>query len=257
MTDVKLASTCSIPRKLLSACREQELTTQLAMSNQPNSTTHDLAHEYLHREPPQIVDHDRMLYDEIMADPFDGEHWGQGYDEEAREGWTDSESSGSDREGERLITPLRERVGVMTSQTRVDEEDGEMKLREAEEKMRRLGDGYWRNRGRVVESREVGEGWRAVSTGGSVASLALAVDGTAKLGVKVSWLSFLCSRLIIGYIWTTVPARVNICSIRSTGTYARFLPRWILLRRSSNYIKLTPDRLGPSYCCALLAGDGD
>jgi gamma-tubulin complex component 5 len=237
MIDVKLASTCPIPRKLLSSWRGQELTTQLAMSNQPNPKTHDLAHEYLHREPPQIVDHDRMLYNEIMADPFDGEHWGQGYDEEVREGWTDSESSGSDREGERLITPLKERVGVIPSQSQVDEGDGEMKLREAEEKMKNLGDGYWRTGGRVVESREVGEGWRAVSTGGNVASLALAVDGTAKLGVKVSWLSFLCSRLIIGYIWTTVPARIVVCSLWSTGTNARFLSRWKMLRMSPKHAR--------------------
>ena len=160
--------------------------TKLAMSNQPNTETHDLAHEYLHREPPQVVDHDRLLYDEIMADPFDGDHWGRGYDEEVREGWTDSESSGSDREGERIITPLRERNGAITIQSRVIEDDGEVRLREAEEKMRRLGDGYWRNGGRVVESREIGEGWRTVSTGGSVASLALAIDGNARLGVKVS-----------------------------------------------------------------------
>jgi hypothetical protein len=204
------------------------------MSCQPTAKTHDIAYEYLHREPPQVVDHDRLLYDEIMADPFDGEHWGQGYDEEVREGWTDSESSESDREGERLITPLRERVGVIPSQLRVDEGDGEMKLREAEEKMRNLGNGYWKTGGRPVETREVGEGWRAVSTGGSVASLALAVDGTAKLGVKVSSFQYPYKELMIGYLWTTVSARVTICSIRSTGTYARFLPRWKLLRMSSN-----------------------
>jgi hypothetical protein len=237
MIDVKLASTCPIPRKLLFPWRGQELTTQLAMSNQPNPKTHDLAHEYLHREPPKVVDHDRLLYDEIMADPFDGEHWGKGYDEEVREGWTDSESSGSDREGERLITPLRERVGVIPSQPRVEEEDAEMKLREAEEMMKRLGDGYWTTGGRPVETREIGEGWRAVSTGGSVASLALAIDGTAKLGVKVSWPAFPCSRLIIGYIWTTVPARVTIRTLRSTGTYARFLSRWDLLRKSPYHMR--------------------
>jgi len=204
------------------------------MSNQPNPRTHDLAHEYLNREPPQVVDHDRLLYDEIMADPFDGEHWGKGYDEEVREGWTDSESSGSDREGERLVTPLRERVGVIPSQSRVNEEDGDVRLREAEEKMRNLGDGYWRTGGRLVETREVGEGWRAVSTGGSVASLALAIDGTAKLGMKVSSLLYRCERLTTGYLWTTVPARVTICPLRSSGAYARFLPRWSLLCMSSN-----------------------
>jgi hypothetical protein len=203
---------------------------QLAMSCQPTTKTHDVAYEYLHREPPQVVDHDRLLYDEIMADPFEGEHWGKGYDDEVREGWTDSESSGSDREGEKLITPIRERVGAIPSQPRVEEGGAEMELREAEEMMRKLGDGYWKSGGRVVEPREVGEGWRAVSTGGSVAALALAVDGTAKLGVKVS--SFLdpCKGLMIGYLWSTVPARVTFCPLRSTWAYARFLSRWTLLR---------------------------
>jgi gamma-tubulin complex component 5 len=156
------------------------------MSCQPNSKTHDLAYEYLNRPPPQIVDKDRLLYDEIMADPFEGEHWGEGYDSEVKEGWTDSdESSSSDREGEReiIVTPLRERVAF--SQHVVEEQEGEMRVREAEEMMRRLGQGYWMTGGKVVERKEVGEGWRAVSTGGSVASLALAVDADAKLGVKV------------------------------------------------------------------------
>jgi hypothetical protein len=210
---------------------------QLAMSCQPTVKTHDIAYEYLHRPPPEVIDKERLLYDEIMADPFDGEHWGKGYDEEVREGWTDSESSGSDREGERLITPLRERVGVIPSQSRVDGEDGDMKLREAEEMMRRLETGYWRTGGRVVESREVGEGWRSVLTGGSVASLALALDGTAKLGVKVSSLSFLCTRLTTGYLWTTISAGTIVCSIWPTGAHARFLPRWTLLCMSPNHMK--------------------
>lgn len=156
------------------------------MSNQPTIKTHDIAYEFLHRPPPEVVDHDRILYDEIMADPFDGAHWGEGYDEEVKEGWTDSESSGSDREGEKIITPLRARVEVIPSQFREDEEEGELRLRQAEEQMRKLGEGYWITGGRIVESREIKEGWRAVSTGGSVASLAQAVDGDVKIGVKVS-----------------------------------------------------------------------
>jgi gamma-tubulin complex component 5 len=123
-----------------------------------------------------------------MADPFDGEHWGKGYDEEVKEGWTDSEDSSSDREAERIVTPLRERVGATQAQLKAQEEeiDGEIRMKDAEEMMRKLGEGYWRTGGRVVQPREVGEGWRAVSTGGSVASLAQALDGDANLGVKVS-----------------------------------------------------------------------
>jgi hypothetical protein len=166
------------------------LMNQLAMSCQPKPSTHEIAHEYLHRQPPEIVDQDRLLFDEIMADPFEGDHWGQGYDSEVREGWTDSDSnsSGDDRdEHEKIVTPLRERVGVAHTQVQIDiEQEEEMRMRDAEERMRKLGEGYWVTGGKVVERAEVGEGWRAVSTGLSVASLAMAIDGDAKLGVKVS-----------------------------------------------------------------------
>jgi len=155
------------------------------MSCQPNTQTHELAYEYLNRLPAEVVDHDRVLFDEIMADPFDGDHWGVGYDEQVKEGWTDSDDSSSEKEAERIITPLRERVGV-AAQAQAAEDDGAIRLVEAEEMMRKLGEGYWRTGGRVVDTREVGQGWRAVSTGGSVASLALTIDGNATLGAKVS-----------------------------------------------------------------------
>jgi gamma-tubulin complex component 5 len=206
------------------------------MSCQPNPETHEIAHEYLHRQPAEIVDQDRLLFDEIMADPFEGDHWGKGYDSEVREGWTDSDSNSSGDEREKIVTPLRERVGVAHAQARVDiEQEGVMRMREAEERMRRLGEGYWVTGGKVVERAEVGEGWRAISTGLSAASLAIAVDGDAKLGVKVSPISPEPERCLIwlmtGSFRSAVSERIAVCSIWSTWTHARFLPGRNVLRK--------------------------
>jgi len=235
------------------------------MSCQPNPRTHDIAHEYLHRPPPEIVDQDRLLFDEIMADPFEGDHWGKGYDSEVKEGWTDSDSSGDDRdEHEKIVTPLRERVGIAHAQARVDtEQEGESRMREAEERMRRLGEGYWSTGGKLVEVREVGEGWRAVSTGLSVASLAIAIDGDAKLEVKVSsplehascW-----TWLIIGSDRSAVSERITIRPIWTPRAHAQLLPRWKVLRKlssSGDSVQTEAiDRIGPSDCHPLLALDG-
>ena len=235
------------------------------MSCQPNPQTHDIAHEYLHRPPPEIVDQDRLLSDEIMADPFEGDHWGTGYDSEVKEGWTDSDSSGDDRdEHEKIVTPLRERVGIAHAQARVDtEQEGESGMREAEERMRRLGEGYWSTGGKLVEVREVGEGWRAVSTGLSVASLVIAIDGDAKLGVKVDSLlehAPCWTWLIIGSYRSAGSERITIRPIRSTWAHARFLPRWKVLRKcfsSADAVQTDArDRIRPSNCHSLLAVDG-
>jgi hypothetical protein len=239
------------------------------MSCQPNPETHEIAHEYLHRQPPEIVDQDRLLFDEIMADPFEGDHWGKGYDSEVREGWTDSDSnsSGDDRdEQEKIVTPLRERVGVTHAQARVDiEQEGEMRLREAEERMRELGEGYWVTGGKVVQGAKVGEGWRAVSTGLSVASLAIAIDGDAKVGIKVIRISTRASNdtildwLMIGSFRSAVSERIAVRPIWSTWAHAQLLPGRRVLRklRMLNYVNQADpsDRVRPPDSHSLLAFD--
>lgn len=161
------------------------------MANQPRPQTHEFAHEYLHRAPAQIVDHDRILYDEIMQDSFDGDHWGEGYDSEVREGWTDSENEGEDgdtaSEKERIVTPLRPTNLYPSAGQMRAEEEADDRLREAEEMMRTMDAGaYWKHGGEAVQPIEVGQGWREVSTRTSVASLAAALDKNSQLGQKVS-----------------------------------------------------------------------
>jgi gamma-tubulin complex component 5 len=162
------------------------------MANQPSLKTHEFAYDYLHRQPAQVVDHDRILYDEIMADPFDGPHWGEGYDSEVREGWTDSEDGDEDASSsdkERIITPAKRRVSpVLGHQAQeIGEDQAEIRLREVEEMMRELEAGaYWKRGGEVVQPVKVGQGWREVSTGSNVASLAASLDESIPLGRKVS-----------------------------------------------------------------------
>lgn len=164
------------------------------MSCQPTSKTHDLAHEYLHRLPPTVVDKDRQLYDEIMEEPFDGDHWGDGYDSEVKEGWTDSESerglaSDTDSGGpeEAIITPHRQRPsGLNINHHDAGDFNREERLREAEEALLRLQkDAYWSTGGEVVEAITVKEGWKSVSTGMSVAALAFALETEMHMTAKV------------------------------------------------------------------------
>jgi hypothetical protein len=218
---------------------EQGLTEQLAMANQPTLKTHDFAYEYLHRQPLQIVDHDRILYDEIMQDPFDGDHWGEGYDSEVKEGWTDSDE-GEDGDGdtasekERIITPLRSKVSPSNMRGGVEDSGSEERLREAEEMMRRLEKGaYWKYGGEVVQPMKVGQGWREVSTGIDVASLAAALDEDAELGQKVSQFFLGGRELMKGDIGDAVPEGIAVRPLRSTGGYARLRYQWELFRESS------------------------
>ena len=113
-----------------------------------------------------------------MAEPFTGDHWGKGYDEEVKRGWTDSESEddymgsdGSDRAspGEVIITPSSDRAFSAQDLARMEKE---MRIREGEERLERavdvlkgLDEAYWRTGGEVVEG-DVADvyGWRDVST---------------------------------------------------------------------------------------------
>lgn len=188
----------------------------LAMARQPTPRTHDLAHTYLHRVPPkQATDKDKELYDEIMADPFVGDHWGAGYDSEVHEGWTDSDtdsegglargtaSDSPSEEDERIVTPIRPTNAASSALDALGSE--EQRLRDAESTLRAMRKGmYWRPDQRTCAEAEaqaeakagsiqVGQGWRAVSTEISVAHLATSLlEQPAR---QVSWLPLRCSRV--------------------------------------------------------------
>jgi len=99
-----------------------------------------------------------------MAEPFSGDHWGSGFDEEVQEGWTDSES---DDEDEEVLTPSRKVLRIQRASTRFRETEevedhGEDRMRAALEVLREFARGaYWRDGGLYVERMQEGlQGWR-------------------------------------------------------------------------------------------------
>ena len=121
-----------------------------------------------------------------MSQPFAGDHWGTGFDEEVQEGWTDSDT---DDDGEDILTPSSKvtrargpRI-IHADQVREDVGDAEARMRAAREVLRGLTEGaYWKDGGVEVERMKEGLlGWRQVSTGVSAISLAYST------GASQSW----------------------------------------------------------------------
>jgi len=119
-----------------------------------------------------------------MAEPFSGDHWGSGFDEEVQEGWTDSES---DDEDEEVLTPSRKVLRIQRASTGFREPEevedhGEDRMRAALEVLREFARGaYWRDGGLYVERMQEGlQGWRQITTGTNAMSLALALDASSR-----------------------------------------------------------------------------
>ena len=146
---------------------------QLNLSNPPSSQTHDAAHAYLHRPVDNGPSPDELLYRQIMSEPFTGAHWGKGYDEEVKHGWTDSESSSGDSDVE-VVTPstgrirssLADRAGLRRLEDQALQRGDEQRLKAAEETLRAFKEhAYWRQGGGPIESLETDlYGWRALTT---------------------------------------------------------------------------------------------
>lgn len=149
---------------------------QLNLSQGPSAATHNFAHDYLSRVSASGPTPDQILYAEIMdSEPFEGDHWGPGYDDEVREGWSDSDSSdlGSTTE-EEVLTPMSRKGKVVTAtrQAHLGCDDGgmsadEVRMMEAQERLRKLdAEAYWRSGGVEVEnSASIGFGWKEISSG--------------------------------------------------------------------------------------------
>ena len=164
---------------------------QLNLRDRPTSETHDFAHSYLNRLPSSGPTSEQVLFRDIMSDPFVGDHWGPGFDEEVRQGWTDSES---DAENEEVLTPSSKVLRESKVSTREREEEdkayyGEERMRTAQAILRELANGaYWKDGGaEVVRMKEAVDGWREITTQTSAVSLALTVNPSASsANVKVS-----------------------------------------------------------------------
>lgn len=150
---------------------------------------------------------DEVLYGQIMSDPFEGDHWGKGHDEEVKHGWTDSESDSEETtsEEEEIVTPLHDQPTGSTrdAEKKIREErirEGEKRLEAARRALESLETGYWRTGGKALSPATEGIfGWQAVTTsmfktsrwagialtdaGASTAALCLAMTGT-DAGVK-------------------------------------------------------------------------
>ena len=106
-----------------------------------------------------------------MSDPFEGDHWGKGWDEEVKKGWTDSESEETSDAEEEIVTPssrtMADPVGRVRSQLYQRKADSHERLRAAEATLRGLKqNAYWRTGGRDIrQPEERPQGWRALSTG--------------------------------------------------------------------------------------------
>ena len=109
-----------------------------------------------------------------MAEPFTGSHWGREYEEEVKEGWTDSDSSSED-DNVQVVTPstgriLRSRPAAETLenvQIEKIKETSEARLRLAEETLRHFREeAYWNVKETFFQAPSPSDvsGWRALST---------------------------------------------------------------------------------------------
>lgn len=152
--------------------RVRGLKFQLNLASPPSTKTHRFATSYLSRRYDTGPTPEQVLYNEIMSEPFDGDHWDSKYDEEVKEGWTDSDSYGSSSgsEGDEVVvTPGSKTVAgrqALRANFRQDGQEEVQRVEKAKEVLRILDEqAYWRKPG--VELQGVPEGmygWRQIST---------------------------------------------------------------------------------------------
>lgn len=143
----------------------------MALSTPSSEKTREIAAAYLVR-PVRLPKSDLRLYRDIMSEPFEGDHWGPGWDEEVQEGWTDSEDSdpSATSSDDEIRTPeaLEQRpktAGEIAreaeAQRRADEQHrlllSKLALRELEE------GAYWKSGGMALEPRSDLQGWAVLS----------------------------------------------------------------------------------------------
>lgn len=141
------------------------------MSRPASEKTREVAAAYLVR-PARLPKSELRLYRDIMSEPFTGDHWGPGWDEEVHEGWTDSEGSDASvtTSEDEVVTPLAvqprfksagEIAREAEARKREDEQHrlllSKLALRELEQKA------YWKSGGTTVEPRLDLQGWAALS----------------------------------------------------------------------------------------------
>lgn len=105
-----------------------------------------------------------------MAEPFEGDHWGPGYDEEASEGWTDSDAGSLTPSEDEVVTPAgkasRQSAAISAREAEMARRaDEEQRLLLAKLRLRDLAAGaYWHTGGTPLPSSDGLHGWRALSS---------------------------------------------------------------------------------------------
>ncbi|CAK9786531.1 hypothetical protein CC85DRAFT_326116 [Cutaneotrichosporon oleaginosum] len=151
----------------------------LELAQPMDDDVREFAAEYLVRPPRAADKSDMRLYREIMAAPFEGEHWGPGYEEASDEEWSDSESDGGSTPSEEdVVTPAKStrsaaaQTARQAEAARRAEEDARLLL--AKLQLRELtGAAYWKTGGDPLPSSDGAYGWRALSSLPALASPAL------------------------------------------------------------------------------------
>ncbi|KAL1410217.1 hypothetical protein Q8F55_004222 [Vanrija albida] len=164
----------------------------LNLSKPTDERTQRFAEEFLVRLPegdkPQ-----ELLYEEIMAEPFEGDHWGDGYNEEVSEGWKESEGSDSDftPNEDEVVTPSGKPVYQKSAAQRAREAEAQ---RRSEEEQRLMlakltlrevtTNAYWRTGGVEFQSSKELRGWQSLSAVPALASPALSSTSTKAISSR-------------------------------------------------------------------------
>lgn len=105
-----------------------------------------------------------------MAEPFEGDHWGPGHDEEVSEGWTDSDSGSLTPSEDEIVTPAgktsRQSAAIAAREAEMARRaDEEQRILFAKLRLRDLAAGsYWHTGGTSIPSSDGLHGWRSLSS---------------------------------------------------------------------------------------------
>lgn len=105
-----------------------------------------------------------------MSEPFEGDHWGPGYNEEVSEGWTDSSDGSVTPSEDEIVTPAAKTSRQSTAQIAREAEtarraEEEQRILLAKLRLRDLAAGaYWQTGGSELPSSSGLHGWCSLSS---------------------------------------------------------------------------------------------
>ncbi|GMK54598.1 hypothetical protein CspeluHIS016_0111840 [Cutaneotrichosporon spelunceum] len=148
----------------------------LELAQPTNAAARAFAEAFLERPPLAAAQSDMRLYREIMAAPFEGEHWGPSYDAVEADWSSESEGSATPSEDEVVTPAAKGRSGAQAAREaeaarRADEQ---ARLLVAKLRLRELdAAAYWKTGGDPLPSIGGLRGWHALSSLPALVSPAL------------------------------------------------------------------------------------